>query len=123
MNESKDANSNASDVAPQTAGQGRQHSEDPPRKEPPSLLFRLVIPITFAFVFSCFLILTHDLWGDQNGAFGKFLQKYGTSILGFEASAAIVMAVVAMTVDRLQTLRAQRDVAEASTVTPETSDE
>lgn len=87
----------------------------PPRK-PPSLLFRLLIPVTFLFVFSCFAILTHDLYGDQNGRFAALLRDHGTRILGYEAAGAVVLAVVAMAVDRMRTKREQ-----ANTEQPESN--
>lgn len=81
---------------------------EPLPKAPPSWLFRLVVPVTFIFVFSCFVILTHDLLGDQDGKFGAFLRKHGTKILAIEAAAAIVIAIFAMGVDRVLTLRSQK---------------
>jgi len=95
---------------------------DPPRKTPPSLLFRLVVPVTFVFVFSCFLVMTHDLLGDQNSAFGAFLREHGTEILGWEAAAAIIMAIVAMAFDRMRTLREKSD-ASTSSATPDAQPE
>lgn len=76
-----------------------------PRRQPASWLFRLVVPVTFVFVFTCFLVLTHDLLGDQNSRFAELLRKHGTAILGWEAAAAIVMAIVAMAADRMKTLK------------------
>ncbi len=73
---------------------------DPPRKTPPGFLFKLLIPVTFVFVFSCFVVLTHDLLGDQTSAFGKLLARHGTTVLACEAAAAILLAVIAMGFDR-----------------------
>lgn len=78
-----------------------------PERKPPSLLFRLLIPVTFLFVFSCFVILTHDLMGDQDGRFAAVLRKHGTRILACEAAAAVLLAMVAMTVDRIRSKREQ----------------
>jgi uncharacterized membrane protein len=69
------------------------------------LLFRLVIPFTFLFLFSLFVVLTHDLFGDPDSKFGRILREHGTKILAWEAGAAIAMAFIAMTVDRMRTLR------------------
>ncbi len=49
--------------------------------------------------------MTHDLLGDQTGAFAAFLREHGTALLGWEAAAAIIMAIVAMAFDRMRTLR------------------
>jgi hypothetical protein len=76
-----------------------------PRRAPASWLFRLVVPVTFLFVFTCFLMLTHDLLGDQNSKFAALLRDHGTKILGWEAAVAIGIAIVAMTVDRIKTLK------------------
>lgn len=86
---------------------------EPPRK-PPSLLFRLLIPVTFLFVFTCFIVLTHDLFGAQDSAFARWLTQYGTRLLGIEAAAAVVLAVVAMTADRLRTLSSRQEPPHAS---------
>ena len=98
----------------------------PPRKAPPSLLFRLVVPVTFIFVFSCFLVMTHDLLGDQTSAFAAFLREHGTAVLGWEAAAAIIMAIVAMAFDRMRTLRKKREAPNdpaAPAARPEESDD
>lgn len=76
-----------------------------PRRRPASLLFRLVVPVTFLFVFTCFLIITHDLVGDQNSTFAGILREHGTRVLAWEAAIAVLVAVVAMAVDRMKTLR------------------
>lgn len=84
------------------------------QRKPPSLLFRLVIPVTFVFVFTCFLVLTHDLLGDQNSKFAEVLRDHGTKILAWEAVAAIVMSIVAMFFDRMKTLRSERAEADST---------
>lgn len=98
-----------------------EQSNQPPRKKPPSFLFRLVIPVTFLFVFSCLVTLTHDLWGDQDGRFAAILREHGTRILGYEAAGAVVLAVVAMAVDRVRTIRDQASTDQADSHSPSDS--
>lgn len=76
-----------------------------PRRKPASLVFRLIIPITGIFVLTIFIILTHDLSGDPDSATARFFEKYGNRIIVCEAAAAILMAIIAMAVDRARTLR------------------
>lgn len=94
-----------------TMNEKQDSEQDEPvlQRKPPSLLFRLVIPITFVFVFTCFLMLTHDLFGDQNSRFASVLRDHGIEILAWEAAAAIVMAIIAMFADRMKTLRSADD--------------
>lgn len=50
-------------------------------------------------------MVTHALWGDQDSKFAALLRDHGTKVLAWEAAAAIGMAIVAMTVDRIKTLK------------------
>lgn len=79
--------------------------EEAPVRSRPGVWFRLLIPVTFVFVLSCFILLTHDLFADQGTSLARFFSQYGTRILAIEAALAVALAVIAMFSDRLKTLR------------------
>lgn len=73
----------------------------------------LVVLAGFAFVVTCFAAVVSTL-GDPQSPMNRLLTQHGTRLFTIEAAALIISCVVAMTVDRRQTLRAQRDEQEAT---------
>lgn len=70
----------------------------------PSLLFRMIVPATIVFIMTI-LILIAVLFGDPDAPISKWLNDNGNHILFFELIAVVVLAFVAMAVDRFNTLR------------------
>lgn len=73
-------------------------------KTKPGLLFRLVVPATVVFILTI-LALIASLFGDPKAPVSKWLNANGNQLLIFEFIAVVVLSVLAMTVDRVRTLR------------------
>ena len=69
-----------------------------------SFLFKLVIPATSVFAITV-LSMIAVLFSNQQAPLAQLLNKYGNTLLAAEFFAVIVLALLAMTVDRIQTLR------------------
>ena len=74
----------------------------------PSLLFQLVIPATSIFAITV-LSMIAILFSDERAPLARWLNKNGNSLLAAEFVVVIVLSVLAMTVDRMQTLRRLKD--------------
>lgn len=91
----------------------------------PALLFRLVVPVTVAFILTI-LALIACLFGDPNAPVSKWLNEHGNQLLIVEFVAVIVLSLLAMVVDRVRTLRGIEEepfdppAAAATTVMPQT---
>ncbi|MEY3176411.1 MAG: hypothetical protein RLZZ436_4325 [Planctomycetota bacterium] len=75
---------------------------------PASLLFRLIVPATAAFVITI-LAMIAVLFGDDRAPFARIINQYGNLALVLEFIAVVVLTLAAMTADRLATLRQLRD--------------
>jgi hypothetical protein len=70
----------------------------------PSFLFRLIVPVTVVFILTI-LSLIASLFGDPAAPVAQWLESNGNALLFWEFIAILVIALVAMTVDRVRTLR------------------
>lgn len=70
----------------------------------PSLLFRLVVPVTVVFILTI-LSLIASIFGDPAAPIAKWLDAHGNALLFWEFVAIIVIGIAAMTFDRFRTLR------------------
>jgi len=71
----------------------------------PSLLFQLLIPSTAIFIVTI-LSLIAVLFSDQRAPVAIFLNRHGNSLLAAEFVVVMLLSLLAMAVDRVQTLRA-----------------
>ncbi|MBL8816238.1 MAG: hypothetical protein JNL58_09420 [Planctomyces sp.] len=88
---------------------------------PPGLLFRLVVPATAVFIVTI-LSLIAVLFSDERAPLAKFLNRNGNSLLAVEFVVIIVLAILAMIVDRRQILRDQQRPREESALQPSVSE-
>ena len=70
----------------------------------PSLLFQLVIPATAVFAVTV-LSMIAIVFSDPRAPVAQFLDRHGNRLLAAEFAVVIVLSLLAMTVDRIQTLR------------------
>ena len=70
----------------------------------PSLLFQLVIPATAVFVITI-LSLIAVVFSDPRAPLAQLLNKHGNTLLIGEFVVVIILSILAMAVDRVQTLR------------------
>ena len=70
----------------------------------PSLLFQLVIPATAVFVITI-LSLIAVVFSDPRAPLAQLLNKHGNTLLIGEFVVVIILSILAMAVDRIQTLR------------------
>ena len=73
----------------------------------PSLFFQLIIPATAVFCVTI-LSLIAVLFSDQRAPVARFLNRHGNALLIAEFVTVIVLSLLAMVLDRRQTLREQR---------------
>ena len=71
---------------------------------PASLLFKLIVPATAVFIVTVMSLIA-VVFSDPRAPVAKFLNAYGTSLLVVEFLAVIGLSLLAMTVDRIRTLR------------------
>lgn len=91
-------------------GSGWLNSEICPMRgpgSPASLLFRLVIPATAAFVITI-LAMIAVLFGDDRAPFAQVINRYGNVALVVEFILIIALTLASMTADRIATLRQLR---------------
>ncbi|MCP4785025.1 MAG: hypothetical protein GY903_17635 [Fuerstiella sp.] len=74
-----------------------------PPQTRPSFLFRLVIPATVIFILTI-LALIASIFGDPQAPVSQWLEAHGDDLLIWELIAVLVVAVLAMTVDRWRSL-------------------
>lgn len=87
----------------------------------PSLLFKLVVPSTAIFAITV-LSLIAVVFSDPRAPVAQFLDRHGNSLLMAEFVVVMVLSVLAMAVDRIQTLRANKLSRENSSEEPATTD-
>lgn len=75
---------------------------------PASLLFRLIVPATAVFVVTVMSLIA-VVFSDQRAPVARFLNEHGTKLLIVEFVAVIGLSLLAMTVDRIRTLRELRN--------------
>lgn len=81
---------------------------------PASLLFRLIVPATAAFVITI-LALIATLFGDDRAPLAQFINRHGNWLLAAEFLLIIALALAAMTADRLATLKSEKAKATENT--------
>ena len=74
----------------------------------PSLLFQLVIPATAIFIVTI-LSLIAVVFSDPRAPVAQWLNRHGNTLLIAEFVAVIVLSLLAMTMDRRQTLKELRN--------------
>lgn len=79
----------------------------------PGFLFRLVIPATSVFIVTI-LSLIAVLFSDERAPVAQWLNRHGNTLLMVELLIVVVLSLLAMTVDRVQTLRAQDRPSDAA---------
>ncbi|MCA9057121.1 MAG: hypothetical protein KDA85_01420 [Planctomycetaceae bacterium] len=89
------------DVSAEQTASGR------PPYQPPGLLFRLVVPATAIFIVTV-LSLIAVLFSDQKAPLAIWLDRNGNRLLVCEFITILLLSLVAMTVDRFQTLQKLR---------------
>lgn len=84
---------------------------------PASLLFRLIIPATAAFVITI-LALVAVVFGDDRAPLARVINRYGNVALVIEFLMIIVLTLAAMTADRLATLKQLKIDSSADAAAP-----
>ena len=87
----------------------------------PSFLFKLVIPAASIFAITV-LALIAIIFSDPRAPVAQFLDRHGNTLLLAEFVVVISLSLLAMTMDRLETLRAQRNSPERSSPTDEVNE-
>ena len=81
---------------------------------PASLLFRLIVPATAIFIITVMSLIA-VVFSDQRAPVAKFLNEYGTRLLVVEFVAVMGLSFLAMTIDRIRTLRELRNSSKEKT--------
>ena len=81
---------------------------------PASLLFRLIVPATAVFIITVMSLIA-VVFSDQRAPVAVFLNTHGTKLLVVEFFAVIGLSFLAMTVDRVRTLRELRKSSKEKT--------
>ena len=83
---------------------------------PASLLFKLIVPATAIFIVTVMALIA-VVFSDQRAPVAKFLNAWGTTLLVVEFVAVMGLSILAMTVDRIRTLRDLRNSAKEKSET------
>ena len=83
-----------------------------------SLLFRLVVPACAAFILTI-LIMIASIFGDPRAPVAQWFDRHMGALLTVEFAATMVLALLAMTVDRLRTLRIRQNRSQADSEDPQ----
>ncbi|MCH2201959.1 MAG: hypothetical protein MK102_08310 [Fuerstiella sp.] len=75
---------------------------------PVSLLFRLVVPVCAAFILTI-LVMIASIFGDPRAPLAHWFDQHMATLLTVEFVAIMVLALLAMAVDRIRTLRSGGD--------------
>ena len=75
----------------------------------PTLLFQLVVPATAVFAVTV-LSMIAIVFSDPRAPVAQWLDRHGNRLLAAEFVVVIVLSLLAMTVDRIQTLRQMRSL-------------
>ena len=89
----------------------------PPRTKP-SLLFRLIVPATVVFILTI-LSLVASIFSDPESPQAAWMDRNADALLLWELVIVMVLAVLAMAIDRMRTLKG---LDEESLPQPENSD-
>ena len=81
---------------------------------PASLLFKLIVPATAIFIVTIMSLIA-VVFSDQRAPMARFLNKHGTRLLVIEFTAVMGLSFLAMTVDRIRTLRELRNSSKEKT--------
>ena len=71
---------------------------------PASLLFRLIVPVCAIFILTI-LAMIATLFGDPRAPIAQWLERHGNTLLAIEFAATLGLSILAMTIDRIRTLR------------------
>jgi hypothetical protein len=74
---------------------------------PTSVLFRLIVPATAVFIVTVMSLIA-VVFSDQRAPVARFLNAHGTRLLVVEFIVVMGLSFLAMTVDRVRTLRELR---------------
>ena len=88
----------------------------------PSLLFQLVIPATAVFVITI-LSMIAVVFSDPRAPVAQWLNQHGNKLLVGEFVVVIILSILAMAVDRIQTLRQMKQDGLQQADSSSTSDE
>jgi len=75
----------------------------------PTLLFQLVVPATAVFAVTV-LSMIAIVFSDPRAPVAQWLDRHGNRLLAAEFVVVIVLSLLAMTADRIQTLRQMRSL-------------
>ncbi len=81
----------------------------PPRTKP-SLVFRLIVPVTSLFILTIMALIA-TVFGDPDAPVSKWLDRYGNQLLIWEFVLVVVLTFLAMAIDRVGTLQGKDEVA------------
>lgn len=81
----------------------------PPRTKP-SLVFRLIVPVTSIFILTIMALIA-TVFGDPDAPVSKWLDRYGNQLLIWEFIFVVVLTFLAMAIDRVRTLQGKDEVA------------
>lgn len=70
----------------------------------PSLLFRLIVPATFVFILTV-LSLVASIFSDPESPQAAWMDKNADALLLWELVIVMVLAILAMAIDRMRTLK------------------
>ena len=87
---------------------------------PTSLLFRLVVPACAAFIFTI-LVMIASIFGDPQAPVSRWFDRHIGTLLTVEFVATMLLALLAMTVDRIRTLRSGENRSQMEQEVPPTS--
>lgn len=79
--------------------------------QPASPLFRLLIPLSAAFVVTI-LAMVASLFGNAEAPAARFLNDHGGTLIAGEVTAILGVCALAMTFDRIQTLRNRLELSQ-----------
>ena len=85
-----------------------------------NIFFRLTVVAASVFVVTILASLS-TLFGDPLSPVNQFLEREANTMLVTEVVAILVLGLLALVVDRRQTLRQQAQLATANTTTPDTT--
>ena len=71
---------------------------------PASILFKLIVPATAIFIVTIMSLIA-VVFRDQRAPLAKFLNEFGTKLILLELVTVMGLSFLAMTVDRIRTLR------------------
>lgn len=87
----------------------------------PSFLFKLVVPAASIFAITV-LALIAIIFSDPRAPVAQFLDRHGNTLLLAEFVLVISLSLLAMTMDRIQTLQARRNSPDPSSQTAEAAE-